>query len=87
MGEDIAEFSRRLTSLQQLTVQSASSGKPVDATLLDERPLSQVKVTNLLADLTSREFTEQDFLLVQQRSDASMKVGTLHSSKFVVFGT
>ena len=76
MGEDVVEFSRRLASLQQLAVQSASTGKALDASVVDERPLAQVKVSNLLADLSSREFTEQDFLLAQQRSDASAQVET-----------
>ena len=74
MGEDRAEYSRRHKQLHELALQSAVSGKAVDQSLLDERPVNQIKAVNLLADLTSRAYSEEDHLMSQQKSDLSVQV-------------
>lgn len=74
MGEDRLEHTRRQKSLADLRLQAAVSATEVDKSVLDERPLGQVKVINLLVDLTSRAYSEEDALLARQRSDASLQV-------------
>ena len=74
MGEDKAEYSRRLKDLSELTMQAAMSGKPVDKAVMDEKPVNQVKAVNLLADLISRAYSEEDALLAQQRAKADVSL-------------
>ena len=74
MGEDKAEHSRRLKDLPELTMQAAMSGKPVDKAVMDEKPVNQVKAVNLLADLISRAYSEEDALLAQQRAKADVSL-------------